>query len=549
MPRCYPPDPDWPADRHGERAVFEALRSQLPEECALFSSVGLTERGEEREIDILVAWPGHGLAAIEVKGGTVSCERRQWWQASGTQKHKIQNPVTQAQDGKHALLRFLGRSSTVLRGVRAAHLVAFPYTTISWDWGAADCPRDMVIGRGELRNAMAIIKQAIDGQGQGRQPLDMGRCIAVETALEGALPGQASLLTVAEEHEHRVDQMTRDQLKLLNFLRYQRRVAVIGGAGTGKTWLAAEQAHRLTKAGERVALLCYSRGLARFLQRLADTWPARERPAFVGLFHQLPIEWGAPTGDDDDSDYWERRLPLTLGELAQTRPIADRFDSIIVDEAQDFGELWWPPLLSCLRDPAKGGLFVFLDEAQRVFARRGEVPIDLLPLALEENIRNTKNVAQTFASLSGEQLRFRGLPGPPVRFVQCATHDALTAADDQVDRLLDDWEPGQIALLTTGRRHGEQVNEIELGGHQRYWDAFFEGDEVFYGHVLGFKGLERPVIVLAVNGFRDPERAKEMLYVGLSRARTQLVVCGDLELIAQIGGEGVRKRLQRADRG
>jgi ATP-dependent exoDNAse (exonuclease V) alpha subunit len=33
-----------------------------------------------------------------------------------------------------------------------------------------------------------------------------------------------------------------------------------------------------------------------------------------------------------------------------------------------------------------------------------------------------------------------------------------------------------------------------------------------------------------------------MLYVGLSRARTQLVVYGDLELIARIGGEGVRKR-------
>jgi ATP-dependent exoDNAse (exonuclease V) alpha subunit len=53
--------------------------------------------------------------------------------------------------------------------------------------------------------------------------------------------------------------------------------------------------------------------------------------------------------------------------------------------------------------------------------------------------------------------------------------------------------------------------------------------------------------VLAVNGFRDPERAKEMLYVGLSRARTQLVVCGDLELIAKVGGGAVRKRLQQAE--
>ena len=407
------------------------------------------------------------------------------------------------------LLRFLGRSSTVLPKVRAAHLVAFPYTSIGKDWQAPDCPREMAIGRGELKSAAATVLRAIDIEGTGFQPLEAGDCVALETALEGMLPGQASLLSVAEEHEHRVDQMTRDQLKLLNMLRHHRRAAVIGGAGTGKTWLAVEQAHRLTKAGQRVALLCYSRGLARFLQRLAETWPVRERPAFTGLFHDLPIEWGAPTGDDDDSDYWERRLPLALGELALARPEADRYDSIVVDEAQDFGELWWPPLLSCLRDPDEGGLFVFLDEAQRVFARQSQLPIHLAPLELDENIRNTKNVAKTFASLSGEQLRFRGLAGPPVRFVQCATDDALRVADDQIDLLLEEWEPGQIALLTTGRRHGKQVNEIELGGHKRYWDVFFDQTDVFYGHVLGFERSGGPCCVLASEPVSRPESAGE----------------------------------------
>jgi hypothetical protein len=53
----------------------------------------------------------------------------------------------------------------------------------------------------------------------------------------------------------------------------------------------------------------------------------------------------------------------------------------------------------------------------------------------------------------------------------------------------------------------------------------------------------RDQLVLAVNGFRDLARAREMLYVGLSRARTQLAVCGDLDEIAAVGGEGVRRRL------
>ena len=54
--------------------------------------------------------------------------------------------------------------------------------------------------------------------------------------------------------------------------------------------------------------------------------------------------------------------------------------------------------------------------------------------------------------------------------------------------------------------------------------------------------------MLAVNGFKDLERAKEMLYVGLSRARTLLVVFGQRELLARIGGAGVASRLRSAER-
>lgn len=114
-----------------------------------------------------------------------------------------------------------------------------------------------------------------------------------------------------------------------------------------------------------------------------------------------------------------------------------------------------------------------------------------------------------------------------------------------VERLTDveGWPPGSVALLTTRHRHPVQIDTVERAGWDAYWDDFFAAEDVFYGHVLGFKGLERPVVVLAINGFRDVRRAKELLYVGLSRARTLLVVCGDPQLIAEVGGEAVRRRL------
>lgn len=548
MPRLYPSEPDFAEERRAERTVWEALRDQLPAEVALFHSVGLLEGEREQELDLLVAWPGKGLAAIEVKGGHVTRDGDGWHQASAGQKRRIGSPVLQAQDGKKALTRYLLERSTTSAGrARAAHVVALPFTVVPQDFTSTDLPRTAVLDKGDLAGVADRVAAAIELHGAGHQPLDDAGLEAVVTLLSGQLAGQTSLLTAAEEHEQRVEQMTHDQLRTLDHLRYHRRLKVIGGAGTGKTWLALEQTRRLAAAGERVALVCYSRGLARYLERVTQTWKPRERPAYVGLFHQLPVRWGARPGADDSDDF-ELRLPRELGELAAQQSPDELFDSVVVDEAQDFGELWWPSLLACLRDPEQGGLFVFLDEAQRVFVRQGVVPIELPPYLLNENIRNTKRIAQLFSSLSGEALRPRGLDGPPVRLVECPNEDVVGCADDAVEALLEEgWEPGQVALLTTQHRHPEQRNAVDVGGWAAYWDAFLAEDDVFYGHVLGFKGLERSVVVLAVNGFKEADRAREMLYVGLSRARSLLVLVGERALLEQVGGDGVRSRLRAAE--
>jgi ATP:corrinoid adenosyltransferase len=365
MPRLFPAEPDFAEERRAERAVWEALRDQLPDDAALFHSVALLEGEREQEIDLLVAWPGLGLAAIEVKGGHVTRDGDGWHRESRGSKRKIGSPVLQAQDGKKVLTRYLQQHSTTSAGrARAAHLVALPFTTVPADFSAPDLPRTTVVAKDDLATCADVVRRSIEEHGAGHQPLDEQGLQALVDLLSGQLVGQTSLLSAAEEHEQRVEQMTRDQLKTLENLAYHRRLKVIGGAGTGKTWLALEQARRLAAKGERVTLVCYSRGLARYFERVTATWKRREQPAFVGLFHQLPVEWGAAPATDDSDDF-EVRLPRELGELAAARPAAERFDSVVVDEAQDFGELWWPSMLACLADQEQGGLFVFMDEAQR----------------------------------------------------------------------------------------------------------------------------------------------------------------------------------------
>ncbi len=112
--------------------------------------------------------------------------------------------------------------------------------------------------------------------------------------------------------------------------------------------------------------------------------------------------------------FWEHDLPLQMTELAEALPPGKRFDAIVIDEAQDFADEWWKPMLACLTDPETSGIYVFSDEAQRVFDREGSPPVPLVPLVLDHNLRNTRQIAKAFHPLVGQRMQLRGGEGPEV---------------------------------------------------------------------------------------------------------------------------------------
>jgi hypothetical protein len=249
-------------------------------------------------------------------------------------------------------------------------------------------------------------------------------------------------------------------------------------------------------------------------------------------------------GSEDDPAFWESELPRLMAEQAAGLAEGHRFDSVVVDEAQDFADSWWASVLGALRDEEAGGVFVFSDENQRLFARFGRPPVQLVPLVLDHNLRNTKQIYDAFGPLAPSRMQARGGSGADVRFVAAASEDAIDVADSQVEALMDEgWDPSRIALLTTGHRHPEQMAQVERHGKVAYWRSFWEGEDVFYGHVLGSKGLERACVVLCVNEAGGRDRARERLYVGMSRATDVLVVVGDPEVVRRIGGDEVSRRL------
>ena len=542
MPILVPPAPTFATT--SEQKVWETLRDQLGDGDVLLAGLRVTDRRKDHEVDLAVAFEGGGIVVVEVKGSRVWCEDGAWWIERYGQPSPI-DPVTQAREGQYALRSYV--TNTPQWGsrlpVRWGHAVVLPYTHVDDDFAMVDAGRWQVAGSNDLHRLADFLRAVVMDQSNGKRLLDADDIAAMLESLNGRGLPQRDLIGRAEERSDEVEKLSAEQAVILDAARLLRRVEIRGGAGSGKTWLAVEQARRLAKSGQRVALTCYSRGLAAWLQRRVASFPRKEQPAYVGTFHNLGVEWGAPTGSDDDSDFWEVELPRQMVDLGAAQPQGKLYDAIVVDEAQDFADLWWPAALAALRDEEAGGLYVFSDEGQRVFSRFGGPPAGLVPLVLDHNLRNTRQIATSFSSLTPIRMRLGDVDGPDVRFVECSSDEALDQADDAVDVLLEEgWRPQDVALLTTGSRHPEQFQR-QAAGQESYWASFWDDEQVFYGHVLGFKGLERAAVVLALNEEEPAERSRERLYVGLSRPRDQLVVCGDPEYIAEVGGDTVLRRL------
>lgn len=548
MPTTLPENPRLAND--SERRVWEILCSQLGEGDLLIAGKRVTDHLKDHEIDFVVAIEGAGIFCIEVKGGEVWHNGTAWQQRSRSGHLKTIDPVKQVRQARYALRGFIEADPRWTQArPRWNHVVVLTQSEMPQDFALADCPRWMVLDRNEIGALGEKLREVALSQETDLPLLSATAIDQLQTALGGRGLPQRDVVARALENEDAADILNEQQAVILGAVRLLTRVEIRGGAGSGKTFMALEQARRLAQQGQRVALICYSHGLASYLKRITAGWKRRHQPGYVGEFHSLGIQWGAPVGPDENertketSQFFEHDLPAQMLQLATGLPEGQRFDAIVIDEAQDFADSWWDPILAALRDPEDSGLYVLIDEGQRVFDRQGTPPVPLVPLILDQNIRNTRQIATAFQPLVDHPMRFLGGDGPEVSFVACTLEEALDVADDQIEALLEEgWRPEDVALLTTGSRHPEQVSR-QAGGNQAYWDSFWDAEQVFYGHVLGFKGLERRAIVLVVNDRYALERAAERLYVGLSRARDQLVVCGDPDFIVEYGGSDVARRL------
>jgi superfamily I DNA and RNA helicase len=327
----------------------------------------------------------------------------------------------------------------------------------------------------------------------------------------------------ADEDVVDLDELTRQQFAALRGAFELPRVAIVGPAGSGKTLLALWKLDALLEEGTRALYVCFNKALAEHL-RLANPEMSAAITSVDRLFYQLA---GVLDGRRIGENFFTEELPSLVQDAASELPLLSKYEAIIVDEGQDFGELRLLALLDMLT-PAGQWLF-FADWEQNVYKSGKQEPIGAeVTFRLYHNCRNTQLVnAATNGCCELSVVHMPGVPLGAAPLVKkgggaAATAVAWAAAHELSPEggavFLSPFKLDNSCLASARRAYGLEVTEdISLLGKSGF---------VYFSTIRSFKGLEGKSVVLLhadIPG-RIPALSTDDLYVACTRATGRLAI-------------------------
>lgn len=542
MARMHPPDVDGDEPESGaERAVFDAIRDRLPEPWEAFHGTGFTERDHatgtrDGEIDFVLAHPEVGIFCLEVKGGGVECRDGAWYRTRRDgPAERMRDPFEQAKGQRHALKRLISAAGSGIRGddLLMGHAVAFPFATVHALGPGLNAPRELIVDRSDMGDLPAAVERVTayhrGSRDRRRAPGEEGMEMLRELLAPNVVIASPLSAAIAEEEAALVE-LTNEQSLVLRGLAANRRVAIRGCAGSGKTMIAVEHARRLARDGANVLFVCFNRALRDELRR----GPAAAREGvefhmFHGLCRSLAGRAKVPVPEypagEAPPEFFRTELPAALVEAAAKLDV--RYDALFVDEAQDLHTEWLDALACLLTDPEASPVWLFLDDNQEVYDARLEVPSGYAHFELSVNCRNTRRIHEWVRRYYRGEVEpsVRGPEGREVELIHTGDGPATVAA--VVERLCgrEGVAPQDVVVLS---EHGYDKSAIpgQAGGRYEFVrERGAHGNRIQLSSIRGFKGLESPVVILCeLEDMRFPERQAQLLYTGISRAKSHCVI-------------------------
>ena len=316
------------------------------------------------------------------------------------------------------------------------------------------------------------------------------------------------------------------------------RLRIYGTAGSGKTQIARHFFDDALRRDRRPLLVCFNRPLSERLKVVVR--PGGLVVTFNGLCARFLEERGQRLDFDEmkrDPRFWEK---VSERVIAEAVPDHWKFDTLIVDEGQDFEPVWADILGLFLRDPHD--MLWLEDPDQNLRDQRSVVLPGFVGYRARANYRSPQSIARFIRrALPFEFEAMNDLPGLGVGVTE---YDAPGDQPRLVAKVIGDlvgrgFSHSQIAVLTTHHVVTPGAARSVLDGSARvgnYRLRRFTGEydllgnqlttpgQITFDSVGRFKGQESPAVIL-VDVDPDPaeqERADRVLFAGMTRATVRL---------------------------
>ena len=525
-----------------EREVRRQLENQLPSDWTVVCNVSWALRNEsgyvrDGQCDFVILAPNLGMAILEVKGSrTVRVNSDGIWcrtefnRRTGVEGPEVaikEAPPEQANRNMHTLVELLCKEYKFQKFPGAfSFLVAYPNGEVH---GVLDLYDNSTI---VTKSKMSYLMRCLSDSLKVRGALDNGKKFTHELAFKFSQTLSNSRFIVksvdtqldVQEDVKEIDELTRQQFAALRGAFELQSVAVLGPAGSGKTMLALWKLEALLEDGKKALYVCFNKLLAEWL-RNQNLMLA---PMIVSVDKFFTQVGGPIPNVSRDNRYYLETLPQQVFEVAVDMRNTDKYDAIIVDEGQDFGENRVIALLELLKE---NGQWMFFADWQQDIFKSGNVEVlgAEVIFRLYHNCRNTELVNRAINKYCSQSVKpMLGVPiGVTPLIDKCLNLENLAAriwahvselSTAGATVILSPFRLENSCLASNRKGYGLEITEdIEYLGKSGY---------VFFSTIKAFKGLEAENVILihAEIPGRIPALEEEDLYVACSRATGRLAI-------------------------